>query len=79
LILPQNKDLLDTPTESHDNTLNKEILTKIFGIIKSEKENQSVDNKKKVEAEIHEYIQQHTTAGTYVELPYSLINDAARA
>jgi hypothetical protein len=78
-MLPQNKDLLDTPTESHDNALNKEILTKIFDIIKSEKENQSIDNKKEVEAEIHEYIQQHTTTGTYVELPYSLIHDAARA
>ncbi len=76
---PADKDVLDTPTETNDKAFNKEILTKILGIIKTEKVNQSVENKKQVDDKIRAYIQENTTPGEYIELPYYLIHDAARA
>lgn len=70
---------LDTPTESMDDNLNAEYMTRLKAIIYQEKALALPETKKIVEQKIIDYITTTIKDGGYIELPYYLIIAAKKS
>ncbi|MFZ2719046.1 MAG: hypothetical protein WAZ12_04610, partial [Candidatus Absconditicoccaceae bacterium] len=74
-----NASMIDTPTESMDDKLNKEYWTRLKTIIYQEKSYSSPETKKDIEKKIIDYIAKNSNNGGYIELPYYIIIAAKKA
>ncbi len=70
--------MIDTPTETTDDYLNKELFAKIYKIISQEKQALAPESKEQTTKALQEYIALNAKNG-YVKLPYYLLNSIARA
>jgi hypothetical protein len=72
------KDMVDTPTETADNQLNKEFFETIKTVLTEEKERLNPAHKESVIATINSYITTNSQNEQYIILPWYLIQEAKR-